>query len=228
MNGANSRFKPQPTADGSAPAASNGWVFPESQLPTRDRSNGHSPMFTIPTNGFADSSMLSAGRPVGFVDEIQDMSTSPDDGLSSRPTPNSSSASESRQNLAPPQPQGGMHSAGSSFDTSPVSPSRGHMGGQQATGVDQGTAGGYFTSSGTATFGTGQPGASAAGVAMNGGAAGLGGLMSTDPSSADYMMPEGWNLNGQTAMTPVSEGVLRTIINMGPMETMDLGWGSNP
>lgn len=63
---------------------------------------------------------------------------------------------------------------------------------------------------------------------MNGGGGGLGGLMSTDPSSNDYMISEGWNMNGQTAMTPVSEGVLRTIINMGPMETMDLGWGSNP
>ncbi len=57
---------------------------------------------------------------------------------------------------------------------------------------------------------------------------GMAGMMPGDPSSNDYMIPEGWNLAGQTAMTPVSEGVLRTIIQMGPMETMDLGWGANP
>jgi len=29
---------------------------------------------------------------------------------------------------------------------------------------------------------------------------------------------------GQPPMTPVAEGVLRSIMAMGPMETMDLGW----
>lgn len=232
MNNQNHRFRPKNT-DGSAPAASNNWVFPESRLPTRDRSNDNSPMFNIPTNGFPDPTVniLANGRPMGFVDEIQDMSTSPGDGLSSRPTPNSSSASEGRQNLAPPQQQGGMHSAGSSFDTSPVSPPRGLVGGQQPTQVDRGPPGAYFATAngGPANYSTGQPGsAAAAAVGMNGAGADLGGLMSADPNSNDYMISEGWNMNGQTAMTPVSEGVLRTIINMGPMETMDLGWGSNP
>ncbi|CAK7216412.1 hypothetical protein SEUCBS140593_002860 [Sporothrix eucalyptigena] len=207
----------------------NRWGFQESRLPTRDRSNGQSPMFSIPTNGFPDPAVANiltgGGRPMGFVDEIQDMSTSPGDGMSSRPTPNSSSTSESRQNLAPPQQPGGMHSAGSSFDTSPVSPPRALGGaGQPGSGVDRGA---YFaTANGVTTdFVAGQAG-SAAGVGLNGG--GMGGLMGADPSSSDYMLPEGWGMNGQTAMTPVSEGVLRTIINMGPMETMDLGWGSNP
>ncbi|ERT01274.1 hypothetical protein HMPREF1624_02516 [Sporothrix schenckii ATCC 58251] len=235
MNSGSSRFRSKPTNEGVAPSASNNWAFSESRLPTRDRSNGQSPMFNIPTGGFADptvSNILTAGgRPMGFVDEIQDMSTSPGDGLSTRPTPNSSSASESRQTLAPPQQPGAMHSGGSSFDTSPVSPPRGLVGGQQASQVERGSSGGFFaaTNGGAADYATGQPVSSAAaGISMNGNGAGLGGLMSADPSSNDYMISEGWNMNGQTGMTPVSEGVLRTIINMGPMETMDLGWGANP
>lgn len=232
MNNQNHRFRPKNT-DGTAPASSHNWVFPESRLPTRDRSNDHSPMFNIPTNGFPDPTVNISGngRQMGFVDEIQDMSTSPGDGLSSRPTPNSSSASEGRQNLAPPQQQGGMHSAGSSFDTSPVSPSRGLVGDQQPTQVERSPPGAYFATAngGPTDYSTGQPSsATAATISMNGAGADLGGLMSADPNSNDYMISEGWNMNGQTGMTPVSEGVLRTIINMGPMETMDLGWGSNP
>ena len=238
--------KPNPINNGHS-SASTRWPFQENRLPARDHSNGHSPMFSMPNN-FSESSVTSIftsnGRPMGFVDEIQDMSTtSPGDGLSSRPTPNSSSASESRQNLAPPhhhqqhqqhqqqqqqqqqqQPGGGagansgcLHSAGSSFDTSPVSPSHalGGGGGPPTSGVDRNP---YFT--------TGPAGASAD-VGLNG-AGGMSGLMGTDPSSGDYMIAEGWGINSQTAMTPVSEGVLRTIINMGPMETMDLSWGGNP
>lgn len=34
-------------------------------------------------------------------------------------------------------------------------------------------------------------------------------------------------VNGGTAMTPMSESVLKTMLQMGPMETMDMGW-DNP
>lgn len=217
-----------------ANASSNRWAYPESRLPTRDRSNGQSPMYNMQTGGFSDptvANILSGGsRPVGFVDEIQDMSTSPGDGMSNRPTPNSSTASEGRQNLAPPLQPNSMHSAGSSFDASPVSPPRVLVGGQQGSRVDRNSSGGYFATAngGSADYGTAQSGAAAAAAVAMSDTNGLGGIMTGDPSSNEYMIPDGWNLNGQSAMTPVSEGVLRTIINMGPMETMDLGWGSNP
>lgn len=36
------------------------------------------------------------------------------------------------------------------------------------------------------------------------------------------------NFGAGTGMTPMSEGVLRTMLQMGPMETMDLGWDNPP
>ncbi|CAK7265638.1 hypothetical protein SEPCBS119000_001615 [Sporothrix epigloea] len=216
-------------------STSDHWQYQDSRLPTRDRSSGQSSMFTMPTNGFSESNVVNiftaGSRPVGFVDEIQDISTSPGEGMSSRPTPNSSTASESRHSFVPQPHQrqqqpgsiGGMQSSHSSFGTSPASPPGG---GQSGHAVDHHP---YFTTNNAgaaASFTLGQTGASA-GVGLNGNGA-MNNLMGSNPSPNDYMMAEGWAMNGQTAMTPVSEGVLRTIINMGPMETMDLGWGSNP
>ncbi|OAA53760.1 c6 zinc finger domain containing protein [Niveomyces insectorum RCEF 264] len=222
-------------------ATSQQWLGQESRLPTRDRSAGHSPVFQMATNTYPDPSvnaMLTAGQTTmpGFVDELQDMSTPSGDGTSNRPTPNSSAASEHRQTLVLPQPGGQMHSGSSSFDASPVSPPRVLVNGRQGARVD-GSTGNYFaTGNGVpAEYAPASSGPSAAAAAaaaaaasaMNGGGGTLGGLMGADPSSNSYPMPHDWNLQGQTAMTPVSEGVLRTIIQMGPMETMDLGWGSN-
>ena len=56
---------------------------------------------------------------------------------------------------------------------------------------------------------------------------GLTPMMTGDTPSNDFTVPSGWDMPGQTGMTPVPEGVLRTIMQMGPMETMDLGWDSN-
>ncbi|CAK7564790.1 MAG: hypothetical protein SEPTF4163_002691 [Sporothrix epigloea] len=219
-------------------STNNHWPYQDNRLPSHDRINDQSSMYTMPTNSFSDPPVVNiftgGNRPIGFVDEIQDISTSPGDGMSSRPTPNSSSASESRQNLVPPPHQrqqqpgssGGIQSARSSFGASPVSPPRALGGGQPRHGVDHRP---YFTTNNggsAAGFVTDQAGASA-GMGLHN-AGGMNGLMGADPSSSEYIMSEGWAMNGQTAMTPVSEGVLRTIINMGPMETMDLGWGSNP
>lgn len=82
---------------------------------------------------------------------------------------------------------------------------------------------GYYTTAGSVQ-GVPVAGLSAAG----GGGGGLTGMMGADPSAGDYAMSAGWGMPPQTAMTPVSEGVLRTIMQMGPMETMDLNWDTNP
>ncbi|EPE09204.1 c6 transcription factor prf [Ophiostoma piceae UAMH 11346] len=208
------------------------WAFAEPrQLPTRDPNVGHAAMFQVHNSGYGEGgvgTILTSGRQnLGYVDDIQDMSTSPGDGTSNRPTPNSSAASEGRQhNLAPPQ-SGKMHSAGSSFDTSPVSPPRVIVSGQQGTGMDGNIGGYYAQANGVSTgYSTGPPNAASAAALSMGGGGSISGIMSGDPTSSDFMISEGWSIEGQTVITPVSEGVLRTMIQMGPMETMDLGgWG---
>lgn len=219
-------------------AGSLGWLGPESRLPTRDRSStGHSPIFQMPPGTYpdaADGGMMGAstGQTVSMQGYAQgdggggDMhelsSTSPGDGLSSRPTPNSSVASEQRQTLAPPGQTGPGHmrSAAGSYDAGPASPSHGIGGKSGGAGRMGQTAGGYYASEYPS-----QPSMSSTGLSGGGGS--LGGMMPA-PSSDGYTMSAGWSLPAQTAMTPVSEGVLHTIMQMGPMETMDLGWDSNP
>ena len=47
-----------------------------------------------------------------------------------------------------------------------------------------------------------------------------------DGSSHGYGMPDAWHMmQGQaTGMTPVADGVLRHLMDMPPMDAMDLAW----
>ncbi|KAI0387288.1 hypothetical protein F5Y04DRAFT_274147 [Hypomontagnella monticulosa] len=135
----------------------------------------------------------------GFVDgngsDSNEISSNTD-GPSNRPTPNSSSGSDNRQSTT-----GSGHIANSSgrtsFDTSPIGS---HLGPQ--ADMDAATAS-FFQMGGSTgmtpeqTFGTGET-----------------------PGNA-FTVPENWP--GQTAMTPVAEGVLQHLMDM----RMDLGWDSN-
>ncbi len=56
---------------------------------------------------------------------------------------------------------------------------------------------------------------------------GLTPMMTNEATATDFTMSTGWELPGQTGMAPGPEGVLRHIMQLGPMETMDLGWESN-
>jgi hypothetical protein len=56
----------------------------------------------------------------------------------------------------------------------------------------------------------------------------FGGMPPTN-AAGQFAVPNGWEIGqnmgqGGTPMTPVSEGVLRSIMQMGPMEAMDLQW----
>jgi len=46
-----------------------------------------------------------------------------------------------------------------------------------------------------------------------------------ETSSRSFNVPSGWEMNNQTTgLTPVGEGVFRTLMGLGPMDPMDLGW----
>ena len=142
--------------------------------------------------------------------------TSPDGG---RPTPNSSSASENRATLAPGS---GMNGSGrNSFEASPVSPHPNlSMGGTTQADVDR-NVNAFFNDPNT--FGMASVGSGLTPDQRYG-------MPETSASTADFVNA-GWaDMAGQTGtgMTPVADGVLRSIMSLGPMETMDLGWDTNP
>ncbi|KAL1883883.1 hypothetical protein VTK73DRAFT_7671 [Phialemonium thermophilum] len=68
----------------------------------------------------------------------------------------------------------------------------------------------------------------------NAGSVGAGtatGLTPPDPRFAmgeDVSFQSWANMSGQAAMTPVAEGVFRSMMSMGNIETMDIAWDANP
>ncbi|KUI54125.1 hypothetical protein VP1G_01377 [Cytospora mali] len=159
-----------------------------------------------------------------------DSALSPDAAqLSDRPTPNSTTSSErpnnssNSGNLTAPS---SSRSGGNSFEASPASSTNVNNSQTQQNQAQSATqrnidalfqnfAGGEFPATGLTPnqqFTMPEtPGKTTGGDA----AAGEG--------SGDF----NWEQFTNTGMTPVSEGVLRTMLQMGPMETMDMGW-DNP
>ncbi|PTB64118.1 N-terminal binuclear Zn cluster-containing protein [Trichoderma citrinoviride] len=164
-------------------------------------------VLTPNSNGMYDKNMGGGGGLSGYGDGLdQDASGSPDVHSAGR-TPNSSGgASDTRTHLAPGQLSGGR-SAHESYRASPISPQQTMM---NHGGMDNGATQGFYNDPNGFTM--------AAGMGM---------------PQAPYGMSNGWGgLNGPTAgMQPVGgEGVLRALMNMGPMDAMDLSsWDSgNP
>ncbi|KAM0396180.1 hypothetical protein ACHAPZ_008405 [Fusarium culmorum] len=159
------------------------------------------PSILTPSSAATFEKTGSGSRAVsGFGDMIgdsQDASGSPDAMQSNRPTPNSSTGSDQRNHLAPGQ----MNRSGvNSFNASPMSPNQTLMN----PGVLDGSTQGFFAD----TSGFVIP----PGLDQSGG----------------FSMPDGWaDMNGQTGVPQVGEGVLRALMNMGSMDAMDLGtWES--
>lgn len=192
-------------------------------LPTREPIRGP---YLPGAPGLIPSAFQSYGRPdMDTTSSTNDMSgASPDpSGQSSRPTPNSSAAASEvnrGQNLAP-----GGGGGQRSFETSPavshqsLSMPVGTTQTQQSSEVvdrffgDPSSFAGIPSAAGlTATPGPGQPR-----FADNPGAHGA--PPPHPPGSADFSVPHGWG------EMPPGDGVLPSILNIGPMETMDLGWG---
>lgn len=134
--------------------------------------------------------------------DIGDMAATPNTGASNQPTPNSSTPSEQRQSSL-----GTLAGAHNSFDTSPVSPHQGAMTSQAE--VESGVG---------AFFGQQHGFAMAPDISM----------IQSEANASDFSVTADWGMSGQTDMAQGAEGVLRSIMQMAPMETMDLGWSSNP
>lgn len=150
----------------------------------------------LKTNGFAESQHTSS----------HEMSASPHtDNLSSRPTPNSSGASE-QPNSSSARVTG---SGRTSFEASP----RDRMGTQSE--IDA-AATAFFTSSNGFDLTGAEPGMTPSR-----------GFIIPEMTGNDFTMPNSWDqAQDQPEMTPVAEGVLRNLMNMPPMDAMDLGWDS--
>ena len=200
---------------GSSGLGSQGWTSVEqpTTLPTRERSSGSS---YVPLHGL----MPVAGFAPGDIDggPANDMAGTPPDRLSNDQTPNSTGVPDQRQTLAPGSTLGS--SGRGSFETSPA-PSHQNLSMAGATTqaeVDQ-NVGSYF--GGHSSFGL------PPGVSPN---------MAPNPR---FPMPEApgggfgvgssWaDISNQQGVTPVAEGVFRSMMPMGPVDSVDLGWDTNP
>jgi hypothetical protein len=164
------------------------------------------PMLTPSSGTMYDKAGSTNGNMPGFGDgngngngngDGQDTSVSPDSG----PTPNSSTGmggSDSRTHLAPGHMNG---AANGGFQASPIMQNQGMMG---QGGVDAGGQPFFLETSGFATM------------------AGL------NDQQGGFAMANGWpEMPGQAGMPPVGEGVLRALMNLRPMDAMDLSsWDS--
>ncbi|KAI3400324.1 hypothetical protein diail_3705 [Diaporthe ilicicola] len=172
-------------------------------------------------------------RTFGNEGSSGDMSASPDAGLGSdRPTPNSSTSASERQNGSGNSftATGSTRSGRNSFEASPASSTNinnNNNNKSSRTQQDQlqsGNMDAFFQNMPGSDFATGltpnqqftMP--DTPGKTLGGGAAG------TDTGDFNWEQ----FTSGATGMTPVSEGVLRTMLQMGPMETMDMGWDAQP
>ncbi|KAH6636717.1 fungal-specific transcription factor domain-containing protein [Chaetomium tenue] len=206
-------------------------------LPTRDRS--HTGPY-VPSHGLAPPPYYGPPPEMDTSSSSNDHSGTSPDGNGR--TPNSSTtggtSDPQRQNLAAATSNGHVNgrSGRNSFETSPASshqninsisgttpsdvernvnaffstdPSSFSMSGGVSTGL---TPGQRFNMATTGeTPGSRGPGSSAAG----------GDRAAEFPG---HTAPTWADMSGQQGMTPVAEGVLRSIMGMGPIDGMDMGW----
>lgn len=175
---------------------------------------------------------FGSGMLRGFGNEGSsgDMSVSPDAGLASdKPTPNSSTSASDRHNSSSNGFTANSNRSGrNSFEASPASSTNINNGNNNARAqqnqLQSGNIDAFFQNLPGNDFTTGltpnqqftMP--DTPGKTPGGGAAGT--------NTGDF----NWEqfTSGTTGMTTVSDGVLRTMLQMGPMETMDMGWDAQP
>lgn len=146
------------------------------------------------TRGFGNSEISNSA----------DIGLSPDTthSGSNRPTPNSTTPSETRSSI-----QAGSNSRGTSYGTSPASSHH-----TQAT-LDGRSMSSFFATQ------SDYSGISSTGLAPENT------FTMPDTPGTDFQVPNGWEMSQQTTgLTPVGEGVFRQLMGLGPMDPMDLGW----
>jgi hypothetical protein len=203
-----------------------------SSLPTRERAGGSSPYpqmhGLMPVAGSNAYDMDTASNGLS--------GTSPD-GHSNRPTPNSASSSSAaaadhqrqlgHNNLAAHGPSsssaaaavGLRHSSasgGASFETSPMNSST------SSHQLPNNTPQSEMNAASAAAFFADLPSGGGFGMGEVGGTGLTPRFSMSDAAGGNDFA--GWEMPGTTGMTPGAEGVLRSIMAMGPMDTMDLGW----
>jgi hypothetical protein len=191
---------------------SQSWPRDQStSLPTRERGSGNSPYQHL--HGL----MPMAGTGYEMDTSSNGLSGTSPDGQSNRPTPNSGSSADHRgqNSLAPGS--AGLHRNGSSGRTSFEASPAASLPKTTQSDIDAAaaaSAAAFFTDlpDGSGTFGLGPDVSTGLTPRFS---------MADAAGANEY---GGWEIPGQTGMTPVAEGVLRSIMSMGPMDTMDLGW----
>ena len=148
---------------------------------------------------------LSGSGYVNSESSNNDTGLSPNTGNSGsdRPTPNSTTPSESRANLQP-----GKTSGGTSYETSPASS---HA--PRVPTTDNRAMSSFFSTQPDYTN-----------ISSTGMTPDSNQYMPETPGR-DFQVPPGWEMSQQTTgLTPVGEGVFRQLMGLGPMDPMDLGW----
>ncbi|KAK3311333.1 fungal-specific transcription factor domain-containing protein [Chaetomium strumarium] len=182
----------------------------------------------LPDNGVLPHSFSAYGAPAdldsGSTNDLSGAGTSPD-GPSNRPTPNSSTTGMSdpqqRTNLTPGG--GACHlnsgSGSNSFETSPVCSHQNvsGMSGPAPNDVERNVNAAFF---GDPSFGI--PAAASTGMTPDQ-------RFSMPTAGGDTPGATTWaDMAGQQGMTPVAEGVFRSIMAMGSMDGMEMPWEPAP
>jgi hypothetical protein len=174
------------------------WMNGDTGLPVR--STVHPVAMLGVLNSISSSSSYEVfPRRDGFVQS--ESSNTADMDLSDRPTPNSSTASDTRSNLQGNNKGQSDRSSHASFEASPVSSHDSH----------NRSAAAFFNHTPDFTSGV-----SGTGLTPNSNFS----MPATPASRNDFAVPNGWELSNQ-GLTPVGEGVFRELMGMGPM---DMGW----
>jgi hypothetical protein len=184
----------------------------------------------LPDNGLLPHSFPAYGAPAdldsGSANDLSGAGTSPD-GPSNRPTPNSSTTGTSdpqqRTNNLTSGSGGPCHltsgSGRNSFETSPVCPHQnvGGMSGTTPSDVERNVNADFF---GDPPFGI--PAAVPPGMTPDQ-------RFRMPTAGGDTPSAATWaDMAGQQGMTPVAEGVFRSIMAMGSMDGMEMPWEPAP
>lgn len=214
---------------------------PQTNIPNFPSMNGRWPSessMSIPDR-IRSGNAPSFGSDLLRCFEIQrtdgDIPPSPDAAQSSsnRPTPNSSTSSSERRHNSSSSNSGNLTAPGSgqnSFEASPASSTNANSSNSHSPPKPAAPSAAYRTMDALfqslqsgADFPTGLTPDQQFTLPETPGKAG------GDDAAGEGAGDFNWEqfTTGTTGMTPVSEGVLRTMLQMGAMETMDMGW-DNP
>lgn len=161
---------------------------------------------SISRSTYGTGDLSSGGYVNSESSNANDSGLSPNTGNSGsdRPTPNSTTPSESRANLKP-----GQTSGGASYETSPASSHNARV----PAAADSRSMSAFFSTQPDYTN------VSSTGMTPDNNA-----FTMPETPGREFQVPPGWEMSGQTGLTPVGQGVFNQLMGLTPMDPMDLGW----